>query len=271
VWNDNDRPLHGSRRLHTHTALKVNPAARVYAVSLSDKQGGHRILVPFGKKDPRITVSIVDITMLSGEMGCDSIPSDHPDYASFTRKRVFPNVECDVVVCDGHVLRTHSRHPYREASEAWRLTCSQFVFALQRIKSGGRLVMLLHKVDSWCSCQLLYAFSKFSHIVLFKPKRKHATRRSFYRVAKDVQPATEEAKAAVKEWKQAWLLATFGERPSNYNSAVQQEQIARVLHEFGESLIQLARPVWEIQRYAVSKASFLGAQSVARPGPEDAT
>jgi 23S rRNA U2552 (ribose-2'-O)-methylase RlmE/FtsJ len=151
---------------YTHTALKVNPAARVYAVSLSDKQGGHRILVPFGKKDPRITVSIVNITMLSGEMGCDSIPSDHPDYASFTRKRVFPNVECDVVVCDGHVLRTHSRHPYREASEAWRLTCSQFVFALQRIKSGGRLVMLLHKVDSWCSCQLLYAFSKFSHIVL---------------------------------------------------------------------------------------------------------
>ncbi len=74
--------------------------------------------------------------------------------------------------------------------------------------------MLLHKVDMWPSVNILYTFSKFARVSVFKPSRKHQTRSSFYMIAQDVQPENEAAKAAVDEWKKVWWKTTCGGKES---------------------------------------------------------
>jgi hypothetical protein len=64
--------------------------------------------------------------------------------------------------------------------------------------------MLLHKIDSWGSASVLHAFSKFSKVAAFKPASKHATRSSFYMIAKEVDPMHPAAIASVNHWKEAW-------------------------------------------------------------------
>ena len=46
--------------------------------------------------------------------------------------------------------------------------------------------MLLHKVEVWDTFQILYAFSGFASVQLYKPKKYHATRSSFYLIATNV-------------------------------------------------------------------------------------
>jgi hypothetical protein len=165
------------------SVLKVNANARVCGVSLPVSQGGHELLLPGWKTNPRIQVTFLDITMLASEMGITDVPMNHTDASNFLQDRPFQSQVFDLVFCDGQVLRTHSREEYREQVEAKRLLTSQLVLALQRIKHCGKLVLLLHKVEALHTVLLLHTLSKFSLIQLFKPKKKHATRSSFYVVA----------------------------------------------------------------------------------------
>jgi hypothetical protein len=117
-----------------------------------------------------------------------------------------------LVFCDGIVLRTHKRGYHRQdkGTEVTRLISAQLILALTRIKTGGTLVMLLHKLDTWQTANLLYTFSKFSNIKLFKPCNHHKTRSSFYMIAKNVDEKSEHAKSALKSWRENWYKATFG-------------------------------------------------------------
>jgi hypothetical protein len=65
---------------------------------------------------------------------------------------------------------------------------------LQRIKPGGTLIILLHKLETWHSMILVRFFSTFATVELFKPVKAHAIMSSFYMVAKNVQPQSTEAK-----------------------------------------------------------------------------
>jgi hypothetical protein len=201
----------------------------------------------------------LDITMLASEFGVDEVPPRHPEHTSFLVERPYLGQLFHLVFCDGQVLRTHQRAGYREQQEALRLTVSQLILALQRIRAGGTLVMLLHKVEAWDTTELLYQFSRFSSIQLFKPERSHAIRSSFYVVAKNVLPDTEAAKQAVGIWKKAWWRATFG-GPNGTGEAKlipDESDVQAVIDEFGTELISLGRPIWEIQANALSKMDFV--------------
>jgi 23S rRNA U2552 (ribose-2'-O)-methylase RlmE/FtsJ len=240
---------------YTASALKYNPEAMACGVTLPRGKGGHELLL----KSPRSSVRFLDITMLASEFGVEKVPPTHPEHSSFLNERPYLGQTFHLVFCDGQVLRTHRRAEHREQYEALRLTTSQLILALQRIRPGGTLVMLLHKIESWHTAELLYRLSQFSSVQLFKPERKHAIRSSFYLVAKNVQPYSETAKELVEEWKQTWWRATFGgENEAGQEKVIPDEEyVHKLIGEFGKALVVLGLPVWDIQAKALSKMEFV--------------
>ena len=240
---------------YTASALKYNPTAIACGVTLPLAKGGHKMLL----QSSRQSVQFRDVTMFAAEFGVDEVPFAHPEHASFSSERPYIGQTFHLVFCDGQVLRTHQRAEYREQQEALRLAVSQLILALQRIHPGGTLVMLLHKIEAWDTTELLYRFSQFSSIQLFKPKKKHAIRSSFYLVAKNVQPASDTAKLAIESWKQAWWRATFGGPNGTGEAKVipDESNVHMVLNEFGKVLVTLGRPIWDIQANALSKTDFV--------------
>lgn len=253
---------------YSASALKYSPHARVSGITLPRSLGGHPLIIPYGRDDPRVEVRFADITMLAAEYGIEDIPEDHPDVLNFSRTRHWATKLFDLVFCDGQVLRSHAPHiaSYREQREAGRLTRSQLILAMQRIKPGGTFIMLLHKVEMRKTVELLSIFDKISKIELFKPIIAHGTRSSFYLIAKNVQPRQPEALAAINEWKAAWKNATFPSPADEGNrnrpdfveehGRQQNEEVSSLLASFGERLIELGEPVWKIQKDALRKASW---------------
>ncbi len=187
-------------------------AASIDAICLAPEDGGHEVLIPFGPEDSRVCVLFMDITMLAAEYGVDmdSIPIDHPDAAMFKPLLPYQGKQYNMVLCDGQVLRTQKREAYREPCEPTRLTNAQLILGLQRIKPGGTLIILLHKLETWHSMILVRFFSTFATVELFKPVKAHAIMSSFYMVAKNVQPQSTEAKTALEQYRKLWHRATFG-------------------------------------------------------------
>lgn len=91
-----------------------------------------------------------------------------------------------------------------------RLTTSQLILAMTRVANGGTIVILQHKLDSWTPARIIYAFSKFSNVEIFKPEKKHSTRSSFYMVAKNVNNVSSEFKDTLERFQNDWYEATFG-------------------------------------------------------------
>ncbi|KAI5922376.1 hypothetical protein F4810DRAFT_674695 [Camillea tinctor] len=263
------------------TIMKRNPDALVCGVTLPLSLGGHEVMLPSWKTNPRLRVKFCDLTMCAADMGVDAsvIPEGHPDRANFDfSTRLFPadrwqNTEVDeafdLVICDGQVLRTHApmRAAYRENREASRLTLAQLVIGIQRLRKvrdnghNGRLVMLLHKVDALDTAMLLRTISTFAKIRLFKPRQKHAIRSSFYLLATEVRTESDEAAQAINEWRKDWTVATFGtedEWISRRNGKLyNSEAVSKLITEFGQEIIQLGEPVWRIQASALKKAPFI--------------
>lgn len=236
--------------------IDLHPHSEVCGISLPVSSGGHKILL--NTEDPRVNIQFLDITMLASEMLSSKedllkIPQDHPDAGNFRSDRPYLNATFDCVICDGQVLRTHERSEYRESVEAARLFMSQLVIGLSRIRPGGAMVILLHKLEKWRNMRLLHLFNKFSNVQLFKPKRSHALRSSFYMIASDVQPQSHHATEAVDSWKKVWTAATFGPpEPENHSEKDAQD----VLDSFGEQYLRLGTPIWLIQKNALEKSSF---------------
>lgn len=234
---------------YSASALKYNPGATAFGITLPLAQGGHKVLLK-----PSSPLYL-DITMLASEFGVKDPPPTHPEHKNFLFERPYCEDKFHLIFCDGQVLRTHQRAEYRERHEARRLTVSQLILGLQRIRPGGTRIVLLHKVESWVTVELMYHFTRFSSIQLFKPKQKHALRWSFYLIAKNVQPDADAAKAAVESWKRSWWNATFGgEHGTGEADAIAgTPYVQAVLDEFGGQLVELGRPVWEIQATALER------------------
>ncbi|KAL8845661.1 MAG: hypothetical protein Q9198_011379, partial [Flavoplaca austrocitrina] len=198
---------------YTSAMLKQYPGASVCGITLPVRAGGHKMIIPYGPKDPRVDVKFLDLTMLLHEFStrASSIPNDHPDAANFIKSSPFNGQKFELVLCDGQALRTHERAKYRETvREARRLLAAQLIFGMARIKQGGTFVILLHKAEAWDTMCLLKSFCSFAKVTLFKPESAHRQRSTFYLVAKDVQPTSTEARIFIDGWKKAWTAATFG-------------------------------------------------------------
>lgn len=236
-------------------ALHMNPGSGALAFTLPVSDGGHEILLP---KNKNVETRFLDVTMLAADMGVPQIPKEHEDVDRFLPAQFDAEREFDIVLCDGQVLRTHSRAAYREAGEARRLTSVQLALGLEHLRQGGSMVVLLHKLESWDTVLLVRKFSMFSDIKLYKPRQGHSTRSSFYMVAKNIDTQRSEAAQAVREWKKVWRVATFG-NDEEYWEMVRGDDppVSEVLDEFGPKLIELGRPVWTVQAEALAKAPFV--------------
>ncbi|KAK2734314.1 hypothetical protein FQN57_001719, partial [Myotisia sp. PD_48] len=250
---------------YSATVLKHNGFARIYGLSLPEEEGGHQILLPNWRKDPRVEVRLMDITMLSAELGSPDLLPPHSLVASqFSNCRPFDGLEADLVFCDGQVLRTHER-AVGSKFEASRLTAAQLIIALQRIKKGGTMVMLLHRVNSPRNVKLLHTFSQFAEIDLFKPAPSHATRSSFYLVAKNVDPTSPGACQMLENLKSSWkrrTLQAFNDEPYDVKRNMSGDEMRAILQSsFGERLISLGEPIWAIQQEALEKKFLRGSLS----------
>ncbi|PSN58524.1 hypothetical protein BS50DRAFT_655280 [Corynespora cassiicola Philippines] len=219
----------------TATALKKHPAAIVRGMALEVDVGGLAVMMTQWNADHRVQIKFVDITMLADELGvpATSTPVAHPDSAHFSSERPFLDENFDLIFCE-----------YRESRERLRLTISQFVVALKRIRENGSLVVLLHKPEIWNNMELINMFTPFSEVRLFKPRRKYAIRSSFYMVATKICPQTEAAQSAIRKWKAQWEIATF--QTDSALSAlvhVSEDHVHDMLTEFGPQCIGLATPI----------------------------
>ncbi|KAL2068072.1 hypothetical protein VTL71DRAFT_16170 [Oculimacula yallundae] len=240
---------------YTYSALKYNKGSKAWGITLPTSQGGHEVIL----QCPASNVLQEDITMFATEFGVDEIPVNHPARDTFKAERPFIDQEFDLVICDGQVLRSHERPEYREATEATRLTTSQLILALQRIRQGGTMIMLLHRIEAMDTLELLYTFSRFSDIEVFKPVKKHAIKSTFYLIARNVQPDAEAAKEAVGTWKMAWWNATFGgdEGKGAGRVALDDGYAQSIIDSFACRFTELAKPIWSIQLEALRKSEFV--------------
>jgi 23S rRNA U2552 (ribose-2'-O)-methylase RlmE/FtsJ len=134
------------------------PNSVIDAVTLPPDDGGYQVMAKGIFRD----IVYADITMFAQEMAPGSaIPTGHPELTKFESTRPFLGNRYDIVFCGGAVGKNHPRAGYRENCEGSRLTISELVFALNRLKSGGSLVLLLHRVESWDTACLIHAFNHF--------------------------------------------------------------------------------------------------------------
>lgn len=240
------------------TALRFNPKGRFLAFSLPEAMGGHKVQL---QRRPNVKLRFMDITMLAADMGVTDIPAEHPDAANFLPRKFTDGQVFDLILCDGQVLRTHARASYREKREARRLIVTQLALALEHVRPGGTMVVLLHRVESWETVSLLHTFSKFSSIQLFKSQNAHATRSSFYMVTTNIQRRHPDAMSAVEGWKTVWKIATFGTDEEYWKMICESEsRVGAVLEEFGPQLIELGRDIWGIQARALARAPWLNSK-----------
>ncbi|OGM39587.1 hypothetical protein ABOM_011760 [Aspergillus bombycis] len=237
------------------TALRVNPGARAIGFSLPKREGGHNVLLP---KNPNVSLKFLDITLLAADMGRLDIPNDHPDAGKFLPRQLRPGRAFELVICDGQVLRNHERATYRERREASRLTLTQLALGLEHVKLGGTMIVLLHKVESPHTVQLLYTFASFASVQLFKHPRFHAKRSSFYMLATNIRSDCPEAAMAIQRWKRMWGIATFG-TDEMYIQALHEygRDVDVILRNFGPRLAMLGKHIWGIQADALARAPFL--------------
>ncbi|RKF61078.1 putative s-adenosyl-l-methionine-dependent methyltransferase [Erysiphe neolycopersici] len=241
---------------YTAAVLKFLPFAKCFCLTLPLEKGGHDILIDKSRLEG---LKLLDITLLIKEYSDKLVPHNYPGKSDFSNLRPFHCHKFDLIFCDGMVLRTHSRPEWREDTEATRLLLSQLILSMQRLRSGGTIVILLHKVENWESILTIKAFSAFSDIQLFKPVKKHNTRSSFYMIAKNIDIHCEAAQNALHDWRDTWWEVTFGgEKGFGEKKNPDKDVVLKTLEEFGDQLIQMAKPIWKIQADALAMTDYAG-------------
>lgn len=226
------------------TIMAYYPNTTLRAVTLPLNKGGHSVHF----RHPHVRLDLCDINTLAGDMGLASIPESHPAAATFTVTKLLAQETFDVVICGCQVTRNQELEEWREHREARRLQLAQLVIALEHVKSGGTLVAVMHKPEEIHTAELLHIFSKFAEISLFKPKRAHAKRSSFYLVAKKIDTCSNQAIEAKELWKKQWIDSTFGTADDCANISKRTADDAReLLDGYGTELVKIGRPIWATQ------------------------
>lgn len=233
-------------------ALRLNRTAQAVALTLPLSEGGYRAQVPPG---PDVDVRYVDVGMLAADLGIDDVPTEHVRPREFLPRQFAPGQEFDLVICGGSVVRHTHDDQDRRSREPVRLTMSQLVLGLERLVPGGTMVVLLHKLDAWETVLLIYTFSRFCEVRLFKPDRAHGKKSSFYMVATEVRSKDPAALRAVEVWKQRWKSTFELEAESGKKAGEEEGQPSaeEVLEVFGDDLVCMGRKVWKIQATKLRK------------------
>ncbi|KAI5803837.1 hypothetical protein EDC01DRAFT_645010 [Geopyxis carbonaria] len=241
-------------------AIRQSPLCKVDGLTLPAESGGHEVLVRPSKG--KISITYTDVTLHSLFLPAGhSIPADFPDRLDFDNNPPLPQLSFyDIIICDGQRLRTHE-HGERRGWEPGRLLLSQLILGLNHIKPGGSMLVLLHRVEQWNTVSLMYRFSEFSDISLFKPNKGHANRSSFYLIAQNIRPS--HAAPWIEHLKLCWYKMTFeGEEGRGIGlDCAEDMEVEDVIKAFGSTLMQKGHEIWKRQRDALRSAKWIGGSS----------
>ena len=108
------------------TVLRKRCDATIQGITLPLDIGGLEVILSRWNADPTILIEFLDVTILADEMGRTtmSIPTIHPDIATFSSNRPFQGDMFDLVFCGTTAQRAHARADYREPQERLRLATS---------------------------------------------------------------------------------------------------------------------------------------------------
>ncbi|TQV90206.1 FtsJ-like methyltransferase family protein [Cordyceps javanica] len=245
------------------TAERINPTATFAGFSLPPSEGGYPIEL---QNKTSSCVKLLDITMLSEDMGRNDAETDHPDANNFLPRQLKNSQQFDLVICDGNLLRNQTRAANRRTQESLRLQVTQLALGLEHLKAGGTMIVLLKKVESWDTVCFIHRFNKFSSIKLYKPECGHKIRSSFYLVASNIQSQHPEALLAIAKWKSVWSAVTFGTEEKLANVINEGEPAPEILlEEFGATLIEQGSDIcFNLPSVVGVHGQFWGILSVCR-------
>jgi hypothetical protein len=235
--------------------LNKNPRAEGVGISLPVESGGHAFLLEEHLR-PRFELTLADLTRY--ELG----------YEEDGRLQPFPfPPRFDLVLLDGHPLRTATSH------NAWNGDCllmSQFIICLQSISKSGTIVVKLSKPERLVTRQLLYMLDVLSlSLACWKPVCLHATRPTFYAVAKGVGLGRQGHRASelLLQLKMLWMELTYGGTGSSGRKIANGDldfiiSDADLQRTYMSRFQQLARPIWMVQ--AMSLQGWYETEGLAR-------
>ncbi|KAJ7137843.1 hypothetical protein C8R44DRAFT_607556 [Mycena epipterygia] len=255
----------------TSYILSRNSSAQGLGISSEIENGGHKFLLE-DRHRSRFKIYYADLSYYRlGPLPTSVAPDNKILHAlPFDNGKRF-----DVVLLDGHQLR---KHPSARPGDWDRLLVSQIIIGLQAAKKGGTLVIKLADAEQVNTAKLLHMFDLLSaSLETFKPRYMHATRGTFYAVAKGVGEGRGAARllALVDSFKELWVDLTIGgaegagrilnEEDLDFIISTAEVHQAKNL----DRLIDLSRSVWEVQACALVGLSDPPLVSVGIGGFED--
>jgi len=225
--------------------LSKNSKATGVGLSLDVESGGHAYLLE-EELQPRLELYLADITYY--QLGAMVFHDPRLKYLPFNAH----NSPFDMVLLDGHPLRTSVGCTSYTGD---RLIISQLIICLQTISMSGTIVMKLSKPERVITAKILYMLDNLSlSLACWKPVCMHATRPTFYAVAKGVGYGKQGYRLPqlLHGLKLLWTSLTYGGakgsgRPIN---ATDLDFIVRDMDlqsTFGDRLQRLSEPIWLVQ------------------------
>ena len=256
----------------TRYVLDKFSSAKVDALSLPEDQGGHKVRIPYGDQDQRVSVVFTDLTKFAEEFECPQLFIDSKDGTDPAKVWPYTIDRYDLVICDGQVPRQTVRYDDGEHFPPICLTYSQLVLGLKRVKLGGTMIVLLHRSSRVSIFRLIRMFHQFSHVHIFKPTKNHTIKSSFYLVARDIQAESASCLEAMELFRTVWERASV--KDDSVSSTVLYKELALVqsslrpeLEAFGPRYVELVRYIWRIQADALENAPFVKDVSEVTPRP----
>ena len=139
-----------------------------------------------------------------------------------------PNQRTFLTYTNQNTAHERPAHRLDRETERMRLVTAQLVLAMSRIADGGTIVLLQQKLDCWIPARVVFAFSKFADISIFKPKRKHASRSSFYMVARNIDKLSADFTTFLKRCQDDWYTATFGGENGTGEYVDEEDEAVRI-------------------------------------------
>jgi hypothetical protein len=165
-----------------------------------------------------------------------------------------------LTMLDGH----HRRPQESTSTHPWdidRLIVAQFIVALEALDVGGTLLVTLGNVESPKTARFLYMLDKLSEtITAFKHNGSHATRSTFYAVAKGVGLGVKGNERAMylEHLKNVWWELTFGGDKGDGRWLGENDldfiiDLESLRATYLDRLIELGKGPWRVQRNALDR------------------
>lgn len=245
--------------------LNYNPKAEVYGITLARNEGGHIISDKLMQRIKQIEYQDVTFYIPQGSTIEQKQKLDlHEEKNRFIEKQPFGSLEFDLIFCDGQTLRTHKRSEYRGFGdkEPVRLRNSQLIIALDRIKTGGTMVIKLHNLgDDWETARFTCDMTQFCTVKTFKPQPFHGHKGSFYLICSNVNRGVKLTELREKLAAQWWILCDG----SGEDDSLAKVNAERLVMDWGHDLIRLGKYIWDDQRRWLSSKNWARISGVPVP------